>query len=164
MKAWMKPARQLALVASAVAAAAMMAGPPLTLAGPALTAGTHAQRVPQGLGGKVWSIIPTHAKVVGLTFDVGSNADGVASILHTLSTQRVAASFFVTGNFVNAYAAQAKRWRPRGGSATIPFSHPDFVTENPPLTDTQIRQQVLGAQQMIKTVTGADPARPPAAH
>jgi peptidoglycan/xylan/chitin deacetylase (PgdA/CDA1 family) len=108
MKAWMKPARQLALVASAVAAAAMMAGPPLTLAGPALTAGTHAQRVPQGLGGKVWSIIPTHAKVVGLTFDVGSNADGVASILHTLSTQRVAASFFVTGNFVNAYAAQAK--------------------------------------------------------
>jgi peptidoglycan/xylan/chitin deacetylase (PgdA/CDA1 family) len=156
MKGWMKPARRLALVASAVVAAGMMTGAPLTLAG---AAGPHqARQVPQGLGGKVWTAIPTHAKVVALTFDAGSNADGVSSILRTLSAQHVAASFFLTGNFVNTYPAQAKTMAAAGRVGDHSISHPHFVTENPPLTDAQIRQQVLGAQQMIKAATGADPA------
>jgi peptidoglycan/xylan/chitin deacetylase (PgdA/CDA1 family) len=155
----MKPARRLALVASAVVAAGKRTGAPLTLAGAASAASTHfARQVPQGLGGKVWTVIPTHAKVVALTFDAGSNADGVSSILHTLSAQQVAASFFLTGNFANAYPARAKAMAAAGRAGDHSISHPHFVTEKPPLTDAQIRQQVLGAQQMIKTVTGADPA------
>jgi hypothetical protein len=38
------------------------------------------------------------------------------------------------------------------------MTHPHFVTQKPPLTEAQMRQQVLGAQQTIKSVTGADPA------
>jgi peptidoglycan/xylan/chitin deacetylase (PgdA/CDA1 family) len=156
MKGWLKPGRWLALAVAAVVAMGMMTGAPLTLASAADT--PVARQVPHSLGGKVWTVIPAHAKVVALTFDAGSNADGVSSILHTLSTQQVAASFFLTGNFVNAYPAQAKAMAAAGRAGDHSISHPHFVTENPPLTDAQIRQQVLGAQQMIKTVTGADPA------
>jgi peptidoglycan/xylan/chitin deacetylase (PgdA/CDA1 family) len=110
--------------------------------------------VPAGLGGRVWNVIPTHAKVVALTFDAGANADGVASILATLSASHVPASFFLTGNFTSGFPAQAKAMAAAGRTGDHSVSHPYFTR----LTDAQIRQQVLGAQQTIKTVTGADPA------
>ena len=157
MKAWMRVGRQLALVVSALVAAGMMTGTPWTPGSPALAAGTQpARQVPQGLGGKVWDVIPTHAKVVALTFDAGGNADGVNSILNTLSTQYVAASFNPTGNFVNAYPAQAKAMAAAGRLGDHTITHPHFLLDH--YTDAQIRQEVLGAQQITKTVTGADPA------
>ena len=156
MKAWMRPGRRLILAASALVAAGMMTGTPLTLAGPALAAGTQVRQVPQSLGGKVWDVIPTRAKVVALTFDAGGNADGVSSILNTLSTQHAAASFNPTGNFVNAYPAQAKAMAAAGRLGDHTITHPHFLLDH--YTDAQIRQEVLGAQQITKTVTGADPA------
>jgi len=112
------------------------------------------QAAPAGLGGRVWNVVPTHAKVVALTFDAGANADGVASILSTLSQQHAAASFFLTGNFTTSFPAQAKAMAAAGRAGDHSVSHPYFTK----LTDAQIRQQVLAARQTIKTVTGADPA------
>jgi peptidoglycan/xylan/chitin deacetylase (PgdA/CDA1 family) len=157
MKAWMKPGRQLALAASAVVAAGMIIGAPLLPAVPAASAGTgQAQQVAQGLGGRVWDAIPARAKVVALTFDAGGNADGVDRILRTLRSEHVAASFFFTGNFAKAYPAKARDMAAAGRAGDHSVSHPHFVTDH--LTDAQMRQQVLGAQQTIKEVTGADPA------
>ncbi len=122
------------------------------VAGPQATA--QPQAVPTGLGGRVWSAIPTHAKVVALTFDAGANADGVASILSTLSANHVRASFFLTGDFTSSFPAQAKAMAAAGRAGDHSVSHPYFTK----LTDAQMRQEVLGAQQTIKTVTGANPA------
>jgi len=50
---------------------------------PAASAAT--QPVPPGLGGHSWTVVPAAPKVVALTFDAGSNTDGVPSILVTLA-------------------------------------------------------------------------------
>ncbi len=109
--------------------------------------------MPAGLGGREWTSIPTSAKVVALTFDAGANADGVSSILSTLKRLGVRATFFLTGNFVAGYPAQARAIAAAGeriGDHSI--SHPYFTS----LTDAQMREQVLGAEREIKSVTGAD--------
>jgi peptidoglycan/xylan/chitin deacetylase (PgdA/CDA1 family) len=153
MKAWTKPGRQLALAASALVVAGMVTGAPPSAS--ALAPGTQfSQPAPRELAGKVWDAIPTHAKVVALTFDAGGNAAGVGSILRTLSSDHVVASFFPTGNFTSSFPAQATSMAAAGRVGDHSVSHPHFTE----LTDTQIRQQVLGAQQTIKAVTGADPA------
>ncbi len=110
--------------------------------------------VPPGLGGREWSLIPTHDKVVALTFDAGANADGVASILDTLRKNNVVATFFLTGNFVEQFKAQSQAIVSAGmriGDHSI--SHP-YLTR---LSDAEVSHQVLGARDEIQSVTGADP-------
>jgi len=112
------------------------------------------QPVPPGLSGQNWTVVPTHAKVVALTFDAGANADGVQSILGTLARYHAQATFNLTGNFVRDFPAQAKAIAAAGqriGDHSV--SHPDFTK----LTDAQIRDQVLSAQSAITAATGADP-------
>jgi peptidoglycan/xylan/chitin deacetylase (PgdA/CDA1 family) len=136
------------------AAALMAAGGILALGAPAASAATRP--VPPGLGGRNWTVIPATPKVVALTFDAGANADGVASILATLTKYQVPATFFLTGNFVGEFPAAAKSIAAAGqriGDHTV--SHPYFLGDK--LTDAQIRAQVLTAQAQIKQVTGADP-------
>ncbi len=110
--------------------------------------------LPAGLGGTEWNVIPTSSRVAALTFDAGANADGVARILATLERDHVRATFFLTGNFVEQYPAEARAIVAAGmrvGAHSI--SHPYFTE----LTDFEIRQQVLGARDEIRAVTGADP-------
>ena len=64
-----------------LAAAVFLAAGVLAVSGPLPAASAATQPVPPGLGGRNWTAIPTHAKVVALTFDAGANADGVQSIL-----------------------------------------------------------------------------------
>jgi peptidoglycan/xylan/chitin deacetylase (PgdA/CDA1 family) len=102
-----------------------------------------------------WTAIPTSRHVVALTFDAGANADGVASILATLRREQVAATFFLTGNFVRAFPSAARAIAGAGfriGDHTV--SHP-YLTR---LSDAAVRQQILGAAQQIITVTGQNPA------
>jgi peptidoglycan/xylan/chitin deacetylase (PgdA/CDA1 family) len=154
MKGRLSPARKLPWTMAALLAAGTMIAAGGTPATAGAAAAARPQAAPAGLGGRVWNVIPTHANVVALTFDAGANADGVASILGTLSQQHVAASFFLTGNFTSSFPAQAKAMAAAGRAGDHSVSHPHFTK----LTDPQIRQQVLGAQQTIKAVTGADPA------
>jgi peptidoglycan/xylan/chitin deacetylase (PgdA/CDA1 family) len=109
--------------------------------------------VPTGLGGKDWTTVKTSTKIVALTFDAGSNADGVASILATLKADRVPASFFLTGQFVQNFPGKARdivRSGARIGDHSV--THPKFTT----LTDAQMRAQVVDAQKKIISVTGAE--------
>jgi len=119
-----------------------------------LAAVAATQPVPPGLGGRNWTVIPAKPKVVALTFDAGANADGVASILATLKTYHVPATFFLTGNFVRDFPAESKAVAAAGqriGDHSV--SHPYFTK----LTDAQARDQILAAQNQIRQVTGADP-------
>jgi peptidoglycan/xylan/chitin deacetylase (PgdA/CDA1 family) len=110
--------------------------------------------LPSGLGGRDWNLIPTHDKVVALTFDAGANADGVTSILDTLRQNNVVATFFLTGNFAEQFKAQSQAIVSAGmriGDHSI--SHP-YLTQ---LSDAEVHYQVLGARDEIQSVTGADP-------
>ena len=138
--------------AGPIAAAVVVAVGVLAISGPLPAA--SAATVPSGLGGQNWTVIPTNAKVVALTFDAGANADGMQSILGTLAKYHVTATFMLTGNFVRDFPAQSKAIAAAGyriGDHLV--SHPYFTK----LTDAQIRDQVLSAQSQIRSVTGADP-------
>jgi peptidoglycan/xylan/chitin deacetylase (PgdA/CDA1 family) len=105
--------------------------------------------------GVVTTRLPTTAKVVALTFDAGANGDGLPSILSTLRSTGVTATFFLTGNFARTYPALAGLI-PRAGFRLGNHSvdHPYFTH----LSNPQIDAQVLGAARSIQQVTGADPA------
>ena len=107
------------------------------------------------LAGKDWSYIPTSQHVVALTFDAGANADAVPSILGTLERTHVAATFFLTGNFVRDFPASARAIAEAGyriGDHTI--THPHLTQKS----DAAVQQEVLGAARQITAVTGKNPA------
>ncbi len=106
-----------------------------------------------GLSGTDWTRIPTSSHVVALTFDAGANAAGLPSISATLRSRKVPATFFLTGNWVRDFPAQANLIAADGylaGNHSV--SHPYFTQ----LTDAQVTAQVQGAQQAILRVNGVD--------
>jgi peptidoglycan/xylan/chitin deacetylase (PgdA/CDA1 family) len=146
----------LPLLAAALAAGA--AGGQVQVAASAAPAASlsaaTARPAPSGLGGRDWTGVKTSSKIVALTFDAGSNADGVASILSTLKAANVPATFFLTGNFVQSFPGKARdivQAGERVGDHSV--THPKFTG----LTDAQMRAQVLDAQRQIRSVTGSDP-------
>ena len=102
---------------------------------------------------RVVSRIPTSRKVIALTFDAGANGDGVDSILATLARDKVAGSFFLTGDFVDRYPTLARRMSAMGRLGNHTTNHPHL----PALTDAQVRRQIAGARTTILSVTGEDP-------
>ena len=109
--------------------------------------------VPLALRGQDIEVIPTSNRVVALTFDAGANSAGLPSILATLASRNVPATFFLTGQWAVANPAAVADLRARGyriGNHSM--THPSFTS----LTDAAIRQQVLDAQQAILNA-GADP-------
>jgi peptidoglycan/xylan/chitin deacetylase (PgdA/CDA1 family) len=112
--------------------------------------------VPSGLGGTNWDSVKTSNKIVALTFDGGSGAEAVDSILDVLKAQAVPATFFLTGEFVTKFPDKARAIVAAGervGDHTV--THPHFITDH--LTDAQMRAQVRNARQQIISATGADP-------
>ena len=109
--------------------------------------------IPPSMAGRVMSRIPTSRKVVALTFDTGANGDGVDSILSTLATEKVAATFYLTGDFVDSFPTLAVRMSAAGrlGNHTADHLH------LPTLTDAQVRTQVISARTTIMRITGEDP-------
>ena len=125
--------------------------PKLASASPAVT-----YPAPSGLGGANWDAVKTTNKVVALTFDGGSGAEAVDGILSTLKAQHVPATFFLTGEFVSHFPAEARAIVAAGervGDHSV--SHPHFIGDH--LTDAQMRAQVRDARQRIISATGADP-------
>ncbi len=98
--------------------------------------------------------IPTSARVVALTFDAGANADGLASILATLASEHVTATFFLTGNFATNYPASVKAIVAQGhrlGNHTTTHPHlPDY-------SDAAIRNELALAESKIRSAGGTDP-------
>ncbi|HET7139118.1 MAG TPA: polysaccharide deacetylase family protein [Arthrobacter sp.] len=108
---------------------------------------------PPSLRGLDLTLIPGAGNAVALTFDAGANSAGLAKILSALSAQGVAATFFLTGTWAADNPAGVTQIVDAGHRvANHSMTHPGFTG----LSDQQIAQQVLGAQQAILTA-GADP-------
>jgi peptidoglycan/xylan/chitin deacetylase (PgdA/CDA1 family) len=114
-----------------------------------------------GTPGKEYSRVPGSAKVVALTFDAAYEPAPLKSILATLATKEVPATFFLTGEFVKNFpdsvAAIVAGGYPIGNHS---YSHPDFAT----IDDAAIKSQLRRTADLIEQAGAADPRplfRPP---
>lgn len=103
--------------------------------------------------GRDLTTLETDRKVVALTFDAGSGNEAVASILRTLEAQHVPASFFLTGQFVDAFPGSAQAIASHYPVGNHTYTHPDLTT----LSSSSIRTEIRTAAARIRTVTGQDP-------
>jgi peptidoglycan/xylan/chitin deacetylase (PgdA/CDA1 family) len=90
---------------------------------------------------------------VALTFDGGAGAQGAASILATLSAERVPASFFVTGHIATTHPALVRQMAAIGPVGNHSWNHPHF----PALSDSAIRTQLSRTSTAIRAAGAADP-------
>ncbi|MGZ4567629.1 MAG: polysaccharide deacetylase family protein, partial [Blastococcus sp.] len=114
---------------------------------------TAAVPFPAALRGQDVTVLPTGSRVVALTFDAGSDAAGLPSILRTLAAQGVHATFFLTGRWAATYSTSVAAIRAAGhriGNHTV--THPHLTA----MSDAAVRDEVLGAQRTI-LAAGADP-------
>lgn len=122
---------------------------PPTTTPPSLTA----VPIPRSLEGQVVTRIPTSRKVVALTFDAGANGDGVNSILATLSREKVPATFFLTGKFVDSFPDLSRRMAAAGPLGNHTVDHPHLPT----MTQAGVAAEVTGARSTFLRITGQDP-------
>jgi peptidoglycan/xylan/chitin deacetylase (PgdA/CDA1 family) len=97
--------------------------------------------------------LPTHSKVVALTFDGAWDASGVPRILAALGRHHATATFFVTGSWVRRYRQTARRIARRYPIANHSWSHPQMTG----LSSAAIRKEVRRAGWWIHAVTGRNP-------
>jgi peptidoglycan/xylan/chitin deacetylase (PgdA/CDA1 family) len=108
--------------------------------------------LPSSLIGTEWVTLPTTQHVVALTFDAGANDAGVASILATLRSEGIPATFFLTGRWTELYPDEARqigRSYPVGNHTE---THPYLTT----LSDQQVRNEIESAGEEIRSATGRD--------
>lgn len=109
--------------------------------------------LPAALRGRVLTALPTSRRVVALTFDGGAGSQGAPSILGTLRTERVPASFFVTGRFAQTNPGTTSQMAALGPVGNHSLGHPDFTT----LSETALTRELSTAQAAIVAATGKDP-------
>ncbi|MEO5743527.1 MAG: polysaccharide deacetylase family protein [Terracoccus sp.] len=95
----------------------------------------------------------TTRRVVALTFDGGSGNEAVGSILRTLAAEHVPGTFFLTGQFVDAFPTSTRSIAEQYPVGNHTYHHRDLTTFSP----QAIRVEVRTAAARIKTVTGKDP-------
>jgi peptidoglycan/xylan/chitin deacetylase (PgdA/CDA1 family) len=123
------------------------------LAAGALLAGSSPGAVPRSpLVGHEWAQLPTARKVVALTFDCGGDAAGVPAILATLKREHVAATFFVTGHWANAYPPQTRSIAAGFPIGNHTYDHPDLTK----LSDAKIRKEIQDAEKTLAQVAGVE--------
>ena len=103
--------------------------------------------------GSVVSRLPTSRKVVALTFDGGSGAEAVTSVIATLTREHVPATFFLTGEFADRHPSAAAALARHGIVGDHTYTHPHL----PQLSDAALRRQVTSARTSILQATGQDP-------
>jgi peptidoglycan-N-acetylglucosamine deacetylase len=121
---------------------------------PTTTGPTAAPGIPAGLRGRDIEVIPTSQRVAALTFDAGANANGLPSILATLSANGITATFFLTGDFASDLPASARAIRAAGhrtGNHTATHPHP--LT----LSDAALRTQLTTAENQLRAAGAGDP-------
>ena len=147
-------ARQTTSTSSSSTVPATTTQPPTTTEPPSTTTEPQTpSRLPARLRGVEWTLLPTTRRLVALTFDAGSNADGLLSIMATLHDQGVThATFFLTGDWVDSYPGLARRVAARFSLGNHTITHPHLPT----LDDHQIVHEVRGARRTIVAATGVD--------
>lgn len=130
---------------------ALPASPPPAPANPPALRGGG---LPASLRGVEWTRLPTSRQIVALTFDAGSGAQGLPSILDTLARENVPATFFLTGRWVATYPDLAHRIAavPGHSIGNHSMDHPDLTH----LSDAEIRAQLADAEAWIQATTGRD--------
>lgn len=116
--------------------------PPSPTTSPAGSSGPH--------DGEDLERLPTTRKVVALTFDAGANADGVPSILATLARERVPATFFLTGDWVGTYPAEARQIGLHFPVGNHSMTHPALTG----LAPEAVRAEVVGGGNAISAAIG----------
>lgn len=109
--------------------------------------------IPAQLLGRDLTRLGTTSRVVALTFDGGSGNEAVGSILRTLAAEHVPGTFFLTGQFVDAFPSSTQAIADRYPVGNHTYHHPDLTT----LSAQAIRVEVRTAAARIKTMTGKDP-------
>jgi peptidoglycan/xylan/chitin deacetylase (PgdA/CDA1 family) len=115
----------------------------------AITRGRGGKGLPAALRGTELTTVATTQKVVALTFDAGANADAVPSILSTLESNCAPATFFLTGDWVDAFPADARRIAVRYPVGNHSDTHPHL----PALSDAAVRDQINRAERIIQGST-----------
>jgi len=119
----------------------------------AITRGRGGKGLPAALRGTDLITLATSQPVVALTFDAGANADAVPSILSTLEAGCVPATFFLTGDWADAFPADARRIAVRYPVGNHSDTHPHLPT----LSDAAVRDQVSRAERSIQGSTKFNP-------
>jgi peptidoglycan/xylan/chitin deacetylase (PgdA/CDA1 family) len=96
--------------------------------------------------------LQTRQHVVALTFDGGGNADAARDVLAILRRERVKATFFLTGHFVQSYPALARAIGRRYPVGNHTFNHLDLLRLSAPAA----KREVTRAAAMIQRATGRD--------
>jgi peptidoglycan/xylan/chitin deacetylase (PgdA/CDA1 family) len=109
--------------------------------------------IPASLRGKDIEVIPTSQPIVALTFDAGGNADGLAAILQTLASERVPATFFLTGSWAKRYPSGVRSIVAAGHRLGNHSSTHPYLTQ---LTDDQIRAEVTQGNRDLLANGGTD--------
>jgi peptidoglycan/xylan/chitin deacetylase (PgdA/CDA1 family) len=97
--------------------------------------------------------LPTHEKVVALTFDAGGNDAGAWRAVSTLVHDHVTATFFPTGRFVQQYPVLARQIGRHFAVGNHTYSHPNLTG----LPSALVRQEIKRGQLWIHKETGRDP-------
>lgn len=108
----------------------------------------------------VWEV-PTHEKIIALTFDDGPDPTDTPAILDLLKLYDAKATFFVVGKRVELYPELARREIREGHEiANHTYSHRYF---NKRILEHKIREEIGKAEQTIVHATGQKPTlfRPP---
>ncbi len=93
-------------------------------------------------------------KMLTLTYDAGSGADGAAAVLDVLKKHGITTTFFLTGKWVERYPDLAKRIADEGHEiGNHSYSHPDFTK----IPDEEVLQQLKDAEEAIQKATGKNP-------
>jgi peptidoglycan/xylan/chitin deacetylase (PgdA/CDA1 family) len=96
--------------------------------------------------------LQTRKHVVALTFDGGGNADGASGVLTVLRRDKVPATFFLTGHFVQSYPRLARAIGRRYPVGNHTVDHLDMLRLSP----LAARREVTRAAVMIQRATGRD--------
>lgn len=115
------------------------------------TVGHLAQVLPEPLRGKAWDVIPTHKKLVALTFDAGAGAQGVHKILRTLQQFDVPATFFLTGRWARMFPKKVARIA-RGGY--VLGNHTDTHIKVSQMSDSRLRSELRRTDAAVRAAAG----------
>jgi peptidoglycan/xylan/chitin deacetylase (PgdA/CDA1 family) len=119
----------------------------------ALVAVAAVATIPPSLRGRELDHLPTRKKQVVLTLDAGGDSAGAWSILRTLQRKRVAATFFLTGRWVDQNPGLARFIGHRYPVANHTYHHLPLSR----VSDATVVREISTGADAIRRRTGQDP-------
>jgi peptidoglycan/xylan/chitin deacetylase (PgdA/CDA1 family) len=140
--------RPRSVLATLFASALLAGGCGLPTATPPLV---PTAELPRSLQAHLITRTPTARPVVALTFDGGSGAQGARSIVATLESQQVRATFFLTGAFIRAHGPLTRRIARDG---FVIGNHTDTHPHLNALSDDAVQRQIRRGARALEAATG----------